>query len=104
MSDEWLKDLQPLQTTWCKPFLETAPWLIVVFKNLYEPGPDGTKGNHYYVSESVGLACGILLTAIHHAGLVSLSHTPGPMPFPEKLLNRPAHDGPFLLIPVGYPA
>jgi nitroreductase len=103
MSDEWLKDLAPLQTDWHKPFLEIAPWLIVVFKKPYEL-MEGKSKNNYYVNESVGLACGLLLAAIHHAGLVALTHTPSPMNFLSKILNRPENERPFLLIPVGYPA
>jgi nitroreductase len=104
MSSEWLADLRPLQTDWKKPFLEIAPYLIVVFKSAYEMLPDGQKKNNYYVTESVGLACGLLLAAIHHAGLVALTHTPSPMNFLTKILNRPENERPFLLIPVGYPA
>lgn len=104
MSAEWLDDLKPLQTDWQKPFLEVAPYLIIVFKKAYEPGADGLKKNNYYVQESVGLACGFLLAALHHAGLVALTHTPSPMNFLSKILNRPDHERPFLLIPVGYPA
>jgi iodotyrosine deiodinase len=102
MSEEWLSAIKPLQTNWEKPFLETAPYLIVVFKKSYDVLPDGAKRNNYYVSESVGLACGFLLTAIHHAGLVALTHTPSPMNFLTTLLNRPANEKPYLLIPVGY--
>jgi nitroreductase len=104
MPGEWLADLRPLQTDWQKAFLETAPCLIVVFKKSYELSPDGTKSNVYYATESCGLACGFLLAAIHHAGLVALTHTPSPMNFLSKVLNRPANEKPFLLIPVGYPA
>lgn len=104
MPAEWLADLAPLQTDWHKEFLEIAPWLIVVFKKSYEPKADGTKGNVYYTSESVGLACGFLLAAIHHAGLVALTHTPSPMNFLSKILQRPENEKPFLLIPVGHPA
>ncbi|MBZ0100022.1 MAG: nitroreductase family protein [Taibaiella sp.] len=104
MPAEWLQDLAPLQTDWHKEFLETAPWLIIVFKRIYETGENGAKKNNYYVQESVGLACGFLLAAIHHAGLVALTHTPSPMNFLSKVLGRPAHEKPFLLIPVGYPA
>lgn len=103
MSTEWLNDLKPLQTDWRKPFLEVAPYLIVVFKKVYDLAPDGKKKNNYYVNESVGLACGLLLTAIHHAGLVALTHTPNPMNFLTSLLGRPENERPFLLIPVGYP-
>ncbi len=104
MSNEWLEDIKPLQTDWHKPFLEIAPYLIIVFKKAYDLKPDGSKANNYYVNESVGLACGFLLAAIHHAGLVALTHTPSPMNFLTKILNRPENERPFLLIPVGYPA
>ena len=102
MSDEWLEDLSQFGTDWHKPFLETAPWLIIVFKKIYDER-DGVKRNNYYVSESVGLACGFLLTAIYSAGLVALTHTPSPMNFLSKILERPVNEKPFLLIPVGYP-
>lgn len=104
MSEEWLADVRPLQTDWHKPFLEDAPCLIAVFKKAYDLMPDGTKRNNYYVAESVGLACGFLLAAIHKAGLVALTHTPSPMNFLSKILNRPENERPFLLIPVGYAA
>lgn len=102
MSDEWLKDLEVFETNWEKPFLETAPYLIVVFKQAYEI-QEGEKRNHYYVNESVGIATGFLLTAIHQAGLAALTHTPSPMNFLTQLLERPANERAFLLIPVGYP-
>lgn len=103
MSEEWLRDLAPIGTDHHKPFLETVPYLIVVMKKAYEM--DGnTKQNTYYVNESVGLACGMLLAAIHHAGLVALTHTPSPMIFLKRILNRPKNEQPFLLIPVGKPA
>lgn len=104
MTDEWLKALEPLGTNWEKPFLENAPYLIIVFKRSYNVNENGEKENNYYVSESVGLACGFLLAAIHNAGLVALTHTPSPMGFLSKILNRPENEKPFLLIPVGYPA
>ncbi|MEL7342957.1 MAG: nitroreductase family protein [Bacteroidota bacterium] len=104
MSDSWLEDLQPFGTDWHKPFLEIAPWLIIVFKRAYEFGEDGEKLNNYYVNESVGLATGFLLQAIHQAGLVALTHTPSPMNFLTKLLERPSNERSYLLIPVGYPA
>ncbi|MFZ9386255.1 MAG: nitroreductase family protein [Chitinophagaceae bacterium] len=104
MPEAWLADLRPLQTDWRKPFLETAPYLLVVFKKSYEKLPDGRKGNVYYATESCGLACGFLLAAIHQAGLVALTHTPSPMNFLANVLNRPENEKPFLLIPVGYPA
>ena len=103
MSDEWIEALRPLGTDWEKPFLEIAPYLIIVFKKAYDL-IDGEKKNNYYVNESVGLASGFLLTAIHNAGLVALTHTPSPMNFLTKLLGRPDNERPFLLIPVGYPA
>lgn len=95
---EWLKDLEPLGTDPNKPFIETAPWLIAVFK--LAKTDDG--GGVYYTNESVGIACGFLLAAIHHAGLVALTHTPSPMGFLSRVLNRPANERPFLLVPVGY--
>ncbi len=104
MSEEWLEDLMAIGTDWNKPFLEIAPTLILVFKRSFETMPDGKKRQNYYVSESVGLACGFLLMAIHHAGLVALTHTPSPMNFLSKILNRPENEKPFLLIPIGYPA
>jgi len=103
MSDEWLKDLAPLGTDYHKPFLEIAPYLIVMFKRVYEM-EDQHKHQNYYVTESCGIACGMLLSAIHQAGLVALTHTPSPMNFLTKILNRPDNERPFLLIPVGYPA
>lgn len=104
MSDEWLKDLEKFGTDWQKPFLTVAPWLIVVFKKAYDLGLEGEKRKNYYVNESVGLACGNLITAIHHAGLVTVTHTPSPMNFLQKVLGRPENERPFLLLPVGYPA
>jgi len=104
MSEEWLNDLRPLQTDWHKEFLETAPYLIIVFKKSYDLKDDGTKGTVYYATESCGLACGFLLAAIHSAGLGALTHTPSPMNFLSKVLNRPGNEKPFLLVPVGYPA
>jgi nitroreductase len=104
MPAAWLKDLLPLQTDWHKDFLETAPWLIIVFKKTFEFKPDGSKGNVYYAGESCGIACGFLLAAFHLAGLAALTHTPSPMNFLSKVLRRPENEKPFLLIPVGYPA
>ena len=104
MSDRWLKDLKPMGTDMHKPFLETVPWIIVAFKKAYELDADGNKHNNYYVNESVGLACGMLIAAIHNAGLVTLTHTPSPMDFLQKILNRPANERAFLLLPVGKPA
>lgn len=103
MSERWKKDLEPLATDMNKPFLEIAPWLITVFKRVYEYGEAGEKYNNYYVNESVGIACGMLISAIHKAGLVTLTHTPSPMKFLSKLLDRPDNERPFLLLPVGFP-
>ena len=103
MSQEWLDDLAVLGTDWHKEFLEVAPALIVVFSVEYENEGDRIQKN-YYVKESVGLAVGLLIAAIHNAGLVSLTHTPSPMHFLQKILNRPSNERPFVLIPVGYPA
>jgi nitroreductase len=104
MPEEWLKDLRPLQTDWRKEFLEIAPYLIIVFKKSFEIDKERNRSNVYYAVESCGIACGFLLAAIHHAGLAALTHTPSPMNFLTKVLNRPENEKPFLLIPVGYPA
>lgn len=107
MSDEWLDVLRPLGTDWRKPHLTDAPWLIVVFEQAYglRQDPAGTgKVKHYYVRESVGIAVGILLAALTHAGLATLTHTPSPMGFLTHLLRRPANERPYVVIPVGYPA
>ncbi|MCH7744850.1 MAG: nitroreductase family protein [Chloroflexi bacterium] len=101
---EWLDALAPLGTDARKPFLETAPYLIVIFAQSYGVLPDGRKVKHYYATESVGIATGILITAIHQAGLVSLTHTPSPMGFLNEICGRPANERPFLLLVVGYPA
>jgi iodotyrosine deiodinase len=104
MSDEWLADLAPIGTDWQKPFLEIAPYLIIVFRKSFDLDADGKKHQNYYVQESVGIACGLLLAALHNAGLATLTHTPSPMNFLCKILNRPENEKPFLLIPVGYMA
>jgi nitroreductase len=101
---EWLDALAPLGTDEHKPFLETAPYLIAIFAQSYGLLPDGRKVKHYYVSESVGIATGFLIAGLHHAGLVTLTHTPSPMGFLNEILGRPAHERPFLLLVVGYPA
>jgi iodotyrosine deiodinase len=101
---EWLEALAPLGTDEHKPFLETAPWLIAIFAQTHGVLPDGRKVKHYYAQESVGIATGILITAVHHAGLVSLTHTPSPMGFLNEILGRPAHERPFLILVVGHPA
>lgn len=104
MSERWIKDLAHLGTDEHKPFLEEAPWLIIACKRAYDFDESGEKHTNYYVNESVGLACGMLITAIHQAGLVTLTHTPSPMNFLTKLLDRPDNERPFLLLPVGYAA
>jgi nitroreductase len=104
MSEEWLRDLAPLGTTWEKEFIDVAPWIVILMKRVYEFGENKKKLNNYYVSESVGIAAGFFLMAVHNAGLVALTHTPSPMNFISKALNRPENERPFLLIPVGYPA
>jgi len=103
MSETWLEDLKKFRTNWKKEFLEKAPYLIVVFKKVYDEKIEGKKHNNYYVNESVGLAVGFLLMALHQIGLHTLTHTPSPMKFLSKILNRPSNERPFLLIPVGYP-
>ena len=100
---EWLDALEHLGTDANKPFLERAPWLIVIFAESYEVMEDGTKAKNYYVTESVGIATGMLITALHHAGLVTLTHTPSPMKFLNPLLGRPNNERPFLILVVGYP-
>ena len=101
---EWLDALAPLGTDEHKPFLETAPYLIAIFAERYGLLPDGRRVKNYYVQESVGIATGMLITALHHAGLASLTHTPSPMRFLNELLGRPQNEHPFLLLVVGYPA
>jgi nitroreductase len=103
-SDEWLAALQPLGTDEQKPFLETAPYLIAVFLQKFGELPDGTRVKHYYPTESTGIATGILITALHTAGLATLTHTPSPMKFLNEILGRPKNERPFLLLVVGYPA
>ena len=101
---EWLEDLNQFGTDWHKPFLEIAPYLIVVFRQIYDVEDDGSQRKNYYVSESVGIASGFLLAALHNAGLATLTHTPSPMNFLSEILERPANEKAYLLIPVGYPA
>lgn len=103
MSEEWVKDLEPFDTDWNKDFITKAPWVIVIFKKSYDVIGD-KKLKNYYVNESIGIASGFLISAIHHAGLVTLTHTPSPMNFLKKILNRPANEKAFLLLPVGHPS
>lgn len=102
--EEWLEALEPFGTNEIKPFLENAPCLIVIFAQSYGISPQGKKVKHYYVPESVGIATGILITAIHHAGLASLTHTPSPMGFLNEILDRPNNERAYLILVVGYPA
>ncbi len=104
MSDEWRDALAPLGTDWRKPFLETAPWLVVLFAQRTGLRPDGSKRKHYYVQESCGIAAGLFIAALHHMGLATLTHTPSPMGFLREILERPENEAPLILFPVGYPA
>ena len=103
-SKEWLEDLNQFGTDWKKPFLETAPFLIIIFSQAFEKNADGENRKNYYVNESVGIAAGFLLVALHNAGLATLTHTPSPMNFLTKILKRPDNERAYLLIPVGYPS
>jgi len=104
MSEEWLSALEPLGTDWRKPFLEVVPWIVVVFAELWEQRPDGARIKNYYVKESVGIACGLFIAALHEMGLATLTHTPSPMAFLNRILGRPENEKPYILFPVGYPA
>ena len=103
-SKEWLEDLNQFGTDWKKPFLETVPFLIIIFSQVFEKNADGENRKNYYVNESVGIAAGFLLAALHNAGLATLTHTPSPMNFLTKILKRPDNERAYLLIPVGYPS
>lgn len=103
MPEAWLKDLAPLGTDENKPFLTTCPWFIVIFAQLWGRGANGEKNKHYYVNESVGIATGMLLAALHRAGLATLTHTPSPMGFLHKILDRPENERAYMLIALGYP-
>jgi len=100
----WREDLAPLGTDWRKPYLETVPWIVVVFEQRFGTRPDGAKQHHYYVKESVGIACGMFIDALHRMGLSTLTHTPSPMAFLRTLLGRPDSERPFILFPIGYAA
>jgi nitroreductase len=104
MPPEWLAALAPLGTDWHKPFLEIAPWIVVLFEQVHGWFPDGSVRKHYYARESVGIACGLFIAAIHRMGLATLTHTPSPMGFLSRVLGRPKNERPFVLLPVGYPA
>lgn len=104
LPSHWREDLAPLGTDWQKPFLETVPWIVVVFEQRYGTRPDGARQHHYYVKESVGIACGMFIDALHRMGLSTLTHTPSPMAFLRTLLDRPQSERPFILFPIGYAA
>lgn len=104
MSEEWLEAIEPLGTVWEKPFLEIAPWLVVCFSESYKIDAEGQKSRNYYVQESCGIACGVFIAALHNMGLATLTHTPSPMRFLNKILKRPVNEKPYILFPVGYPA
>jgi len=104
MNQEWQDALEPLGTDWQKPFLETVPWIVAVFEQRYGLTATGARVHNYYVKESVGIATGMFLTALHRMGLAGLTHTPSPMRFLSDLLDRPENERPFALIPVGYPS
>lgn len=103
-TDAWRDALTPLGTDANKPFLESAPWLIAIFYEAYGVNADGSREKRYYPMDSVGIATGFLIAALHHAGLATLTHTPSPMAFLAKLLERPVNERPFILLPIGYPA
>jgi iodotyrosine deiodinase len=104
MPEEWLEALRPLGTNWEKPFLETVPWIVVVFEELYQQLEDGEKKKNYYVPQSVGIACGLFIAALHNMGLATLTHTPSPMAFLSAILGRPKNERPYILFPIGYPS
>ena len=104
MPEAWLEALAPLGTNWEKPFLETVPWLVVVMAENHQVLEDGSRRPNYYVKESVGIACGLFIAALHRMGLSTLTHTPSPMTFLSRLLGRPKNETPYILFPVGYPA
>jgi iodotyrosine deiodinase len=104
MPPEWREALAPLGTDWHKPYLEIAPWIVVVFEEAYRVAPNGDQSKNYYVKESVGIACGLFIVALHHMGLTTLTHTPSPMGFLSRILGRPANERPFILFPIGFPA
>lgn len=104
MPDDWKEEIARLGTSWHKPYLETAPWLVVLFEQRFGIDTDGIRRKHYYVKESVGIAAGLFIAALHNMGLATLTHTPSPMAFLSKLLERPDNERPFVLFPIGYPA
>jgi nitroreductase len=104
LPDHWREALEPLGTDWHKQFLETVPWVVVMFEERFGVEPDGSRRHNFYVKESCGIAAGIFITALHHMGLATLTHTPSPMAFLTRLLGRPENERPFCMFPIGYPA
>ena len=104
MSEEWLEALEPMGTNWQKPYLEKVPWIVVAFEELHRVAEDGSKIKNYYVKESVGIACGLFVAALHDMGLATLTHTPSPMGFLGDLLGRPKNERAMIMFPIGYPA
>ena len=104
MPSEWLEALEPLGTGWRKPYLETVPWIVVVFEEVRGLDEHGGPRKNYYVKESVGIACGMFVASLHQMGLSTLTHTPSPMGFLRDILGRPRHERPYILFPIGYPA
>jgi nitroreductase len=100
----WREALAPIGTDWHKPFLEIVPWIVVVFEHVHGVAPDGQASKNYYVKESVGIACGLFIAALHNMGLATLTHTPSPMAFLSEILQRPNHEKPYVLFPIGFPA
>lgn len=103
MPDDWKDEIARLGTSWQKPYLESAPWLVVLFEQRYGLEPDGSRRKHYYAKESVGIAAGLFIAALHNMGLATLTHTPSPMAFLTRLLDRPSNERPFVLFPIGFP-
>ena len=103
MPADWREEIARLGTSWQKPYLEEVPWIVVLFEQRYGTNSDGSRAKHYYVKESVGIAAGIFIAALHNMGLATLTHTPSPMAFLTKLLGRPPNERPFILFPIGYP-
>lgn len=104
LPEHWRQALEPLGTDWHKEYLETVPWIVVLFEQRYGTTDDGERLHHFYVKESCGIAAGVFITALHHMGLATLTHTPSPMAFLTKLLGRPENERPFCMFPIGYPA
>ena len=104
MPEPWLEALRPIGTDWHKPYLETVPWIVVVFEETHRAGPEGKPVKNYYVKESVGIACGLFIAALQEMGLATLTHTPSPMGFLSRILGRPGNEKPYILFPIGHPS